>query len=210
MAKSKAGRTGSPPIARALGEDFHRLHAAVMEHYGAPTVDITGSLDAVHLKGIIKPLARVSYMLLGFPVPHSGRDVEVRVRNRVDELGAMHWVRTFSENSSFPAGITFASHMVCSGDHKIIEYARYGVGVEATVNVDGDGSLVYDMRSYVVRIPFLGVIVRLPTWLSPFGRGRTREIGETPDSFTVEFEMIHPLFGRTLGYTGRCKIESTR
>ena len=106
MAESEAGRSGGPPFARALGEDFHSLHPAVRKHYGAPAVDVTGVMDAVHLKGIIRPLARVSYMLLGFPVPHSGRDVEFGVRNRVDELGAMHWVRTFSENSSFPTDAT--------------------------------------------------------------------------------------------------------
>jgi hypothetical protein len=209
VAEPEAGPEDSLPIARALGQDFNGLHAAVKVHYGAPTVDFTGAMDAIHLKGIIAPLARVSYMLLGFPVPHSGRAVEFKVSNRVDDLGAMRWVRNFIENSSFPAGITFASRMVWSGDHRIIEYARYGVGAEAVVSVDGEGSLVYDMRSYVVRIPVLGAIVRFPTWLSPFGRGSTKEIGETPESFRVEFEMTHPLFGRTLAYAGRCKIEST-
>ena len=76
------------------------------------------------------------------------------------------------------------------------------------MGVDGEGRLVYDMRKYVVRMPFLGLIVRFPTWLSPFGGGRTKEIGETEDSFRVEFEMRHPIFGRTVAYTGRCRFES--
>ena len=178
------------------------------EHYGATTVDVTGTMDAVHLKSIIKPLALLSYRLVGFPVPHAGKGVDVRVHNRIDESGEMHWGRMFSQNSSFPANVTFASHMVYLGDHKVIEYVRFGLGAEAVLSVERDGSLVYEMCSYVVRMPFFGFIVRLPTWLSVFGRGRTVEIGETSDSFRVEFEMTHPLFGRTLGYAGTCRIQS--
>ena len=46
--------------------------------------------------------------------------------------------------------------------------------------------------------------------LSPFGGGRTKEIGVTEDSFRVEFEMTHPVFGRTLAYTGNLRIEASR
>ena len=76
------------------------------------------------------------------------------------------------------------------------------------MSVDGEGNLVYDMRRYVVKLPFFGLVLRFPTWLSPLGGGRTKEIGETEDSFRVEFEMAHPIFGRTLAYTGRCQFES--
>ena len=207
MAEPKAGWAGNSPIAQALGEDFHNLHAAVRKHYAEPTIDVSGTMDTVYVKNTIKPLALVSYRLFHAPVPHSGRDVEMSVHNRVDESGAMHWVRTFSNNDSFPETVTFRSHMVCSGDHRLIEITRYGLGVEADLSVDGEGSLVYDMRKYVVRMPLLGLIVRFPTWLSPFGGGRTKEIGETEDSFRVEFEMAHPIFGRTVAYTGRCRLE---
>ena len=205
----KAGRAGNSPIAQALGEDVHDLHAAVRKHYAEPTIDVSGNaMDVVHVKNSIKPLVLVSYRLFHAPVPHSGRDVGFSLRNRTDDSGAMHWIRTFFKNASFPETVTFTSHTVCSGDHRIIEFTRYGMGVEADLSVDGEGSLVYDMRNYVVRMPFLRVTVRFPTWLSPFGGGRTKEIGETEDSFRVEFEMTHPIFGRTLAYTGRCRFES--
>ena len=100
--------------------------------------------------------------------------------------------------------------MVCSGDHRIIEFTRFGMGGESDVSVDGEGSLVYDIRRFVARIPFLGLMVRFPNWLSPFGGGQAKEIGETQDTFRVEFEMAHPLLGRTIGYTGRCRFESPR
>ena len=68
------------------------------------------------------------------------------------------------------------------------------------------GGLVYEARNYVIGVPFLGLLVRVPTWLSPFGGGRTTETGEDNDNFRVEFEMTHPIFGRTVGYSGRCRI----
>lgn len=208
MAELEAGWAGNSPIAQALGEDFHKLHAAVRKHYTEPTIGVSGIMDFVHVKTTIKPLAVVSYRLFHAPVPRSGRDVELNVHNYVDDSGAMYWVRTFFKNVSFPEDVTFTSHMVCSGERRIIEFTRYGVGVESDLNVDGEGSLVYDMRKYVVRMPFLGLIVRFPTWLSPFGGGRTKEIGETEDSFRVEFEMTHPIFGRTVAYNGGCRLET--
>ena len=209
MADAKADWTGSSPIAKALGEDFHNLHTAVRKHYAEPSIEVSGTMDFVHVKKAIRPLAVVSYRFFHAPVPHSGVDVEVSVHNWVDDSGAMHWARTFFANAGFPEDITFTSYMVFSGDHKVIEFTRYGVGVEADLSVDGEGSLVFDMRKYVVRIPLLGLIVRFPTWLSPFGGGRTKEIGETEDSFRVEFEMTHPVFGRTVAYAGRCRLESS-
>ncbi|MCH7653270.1 MAG: DUF4166 domain-containing protein [Chloroflexi bacterium] len=208
MADAKAGWACNSPIAQALGEDFHNLHTAVRKHYAEPTIEFSGTMDFVHVKNTIKPLAVVSYRLFHAPVPHSGRDVEVNVHNYVDNSGAMHWFRTFYKNASFLEDATFVSHMVCSGDHRIIEFTKYGVGVESDLSVDDEGSLVYDMRKYVVRTPPFGLIVKFPTWLSPFGGGRTKEIGETEDSFRIEFEMNHPIFGRTVAYTGRCRFES--
>ena len=210
MSESTAGPAGTSPIAQALGQDFLSLHEAVRRHYGESMIDVSGTMDVVYVNKTIKPLALVSNWLFHAPVPRGGRAVEMSLHNRVDDLGAMHWVRTFFSNPSFPVDVTFASRMVCSGDHRIIEFTRYGLGIESDLSVDGEGSLVYDVRKYVVRMRFLGLVVRFPTWLSPFGGGRTKEIGETEDSFRVEFEMTHPIFGRTVAYTGRCQFESPR
>ena len=73
VAEPKAGWAGNSPIAQALGEDFHNLHAAVRKHYTEPTIDISGTMDAVHVNSTIKPLALVSYRLFHAPVPHSGQ-----------------------------------------------------------------------------------------------------------------------------------------
>ena len=207
MAQLRAGPPGNPsPIARALGEDFRKLHVAVRKHYSESTVDVIGVMDRVHVKTPIKPLALLSYKLFRAPVPRGGENVEFTVHSRVDGSGAMHWRRSFFSNASFPRDVTFASHMVFLGDHRIVETTRFGLGVESSLIVDDSGSLVYDIRNYTISMPFLGLIVRFPAWLSPFGGGRTTESGENEDSFRVEFDMTHPIFGRTVGYTGSCRI----
>lgn len=192
------------PIARALGEDFRSLHGVVRRHYSEPRVVVRGVMERVYVKTAIRPLALLSYLLFGAPVPRGGKDVEFTVHSRVDGGGTMHWRRTFFGNASFPRDVTFVSHMACSGDNRIIETTRLGLGVESSLSIDGLGRLVYDIQEYTMRVPFLGLTVRFPTWLSPFGGGRTTENGEGEDSFTVDFQMTHPIFGRTLGYTGRC------
>ena len=121
----------------------------------------------------------------------------------------MHWLRTFFGNDGFHRDVTFSSHMVFSGDHRIIETTRWGLGVESDLRVDDVGSLVYDIRKYVLRVPFLGLIIGFPTWVSPFGGGCTTETGESEASFSVNFEMTHPVFGRTIGYSGRCRMSSS-
>ena len=194
------------PVARALGEEFQNLHTVVRQHYSEPTVSICGGMDRIHVKTAIRPLAMLSYMLFRAPVPRGGEDVQFTVHSYIDSSGTMHWLRTFFKNASFDGDATFPSQMTFSGDHRIIETTRYGLGVESALSVDDVGSLVYDIQNYAIRMPFLGIIVRLPIWLSPFGGGHATEIGEGEDSFRVEFEMTHPIFGRTVGYTGRCQI----
>ena len=189
-----------------MGEDFHNLHQVVRKHYSEPTLDVSGVMDRVHVNTAIRPLALLSYMLFRAPVPRGGEDVEFTVHSQIDCSGTMHWLRRFTSNSSFPRDVTFVSRMVCSGDHRIMEIAKFGMGVEASLKVGDEGSLVFDIETYLVRIPILGLIVRFPCWLSPFGGGRTTETGENQECFRVEFELVHPIFGRTIGYTGRCRI----
>ena len=194
------------PIARALGEDFDRLHPAVRRHYVESAVDASGVMDAVRVNPLVRPLAVLSYTLFRAPVPRGGRDVGFTLSNRTDTEGAMHWLRGFEGNPSFPRDVTFESQMSFLGDHRIVETTRHGLGIESSVSVGHGGSLVYDIERYVLSVPLLGLAVRFPTWLSPFGGGRITETGEGEDCFAVDFQMSHPILGPTVAYSGRCRM----
>ena len=194
------------PIARALGEDFRRLHPAVRRHYLEPEVDASGVMDTVRVNPLIRPLAVLSYAVFRAPVPRGGRNVGFTLRNRTDDAGTMHWLRRFASNASFPKDVTFESQMVYLGDHSIRETTRHGLGVDSSVSVGESGSLVYEIVRYVVKVPALGLAVGFPTWLSPFGGGRITETGEDEDCFAVDFQMAHPVLGPTVGYSGRCRM----
>lgn len=194
------------PIARALGEDFDRLHPAVRRHYLEPSVDASGVMDTVRVDPLVRPPAMLSYALFRAPVPRGGRDVGFTLRNRTDTEGAMHWLRVFEGSPGLPWDMTFESHMSFLGDHRIVETTRHGLGIESSVSVGHDGSLIYDIDRYVLSVPLLGLAVRFPTWLSPFGGGRITETGEDEDCFTVDFQMSHPILGRTIAYSGRCRM----
>ncbi len=194
------------PIARALGEDFNRLHPAVRRHYVESVVDASGVMDAIRVNPLVRPLAVLSYALFRAPVPRGGSDVRFTLSNRTDTEGTMHWLRIFEGNPSFPSDVTFESQMTFLADHRIVETARHGLGIESGVSVGDGGSLIYDIERYVLSVPLLGLAVRFPTWLSPFGSGRITETGEDEDCFTVDFQMSHPILGRTIAYSGRCRM----
>ena len=194
------------PIARALGEDFSRLHPAVRRHYTQPVVDASGVMDTVRVDPLVRPLAMLSYVLFSAPVPRGGRDVGFTLHNRTDTEGAMHWLRVFEGSPGFPSDVTFESQMSFLGAHRIVETTRHGLGIESSVSVGHGGSLVYEIDGYVLTAPLLGLAVRFPTWLSPFGGGRITETGEDDDCFAVDFQMSHPILGPTVSYSGRCRM----
>ena len=169
-------------------------------------MDASGVMDTVRVNPLVRPLAILSYALFGAPVPRGGGDVGFALRNRTDDAGTMHWLRSFASNASFPRDVTFESQMVLLGDHRVIETTRHGLGIESRVRVGDGGSLVYEIVRYVVRVPLVGLAVGFPTWLSPFGGGRITETGEGEDCFAVDFQMAHSILGPTVGYSGRCRI----
>ena len=163
-------------------------------------------MDAIRVNPLVRPVAMLSYALFRAPVPRGGSDVGFTLSNRTDTEGAMHWLRVFEGNASFPRDVTFESQMSFLGDHRIMETTRHGLGIECSVSVGDDGSLVYDIDKYVVSVPALGLTARFPTWLSPFGGGRITETGEGEDRFAVDFQMSHPILGDTVSYSGRCRM----
>jgi hypothetical protein len=188
------------PIRQALGSRWPELNAALRRHYDLPPhtdtrLEVEGTMDID-----VSPVAKIFLLagrLFGALVPHEGRNVPVTVRNWSQaESSAMFWHRTFRYPGKEP--VIFRSRMEYVGDNEIVEYVKYGLGIRMGMSVEGD-ALRFDSRGYRWNLGPLKLPI--PDWLM-LGRAVIREVPVSEQTFKVEFEINHPLWGRTFGYSG--------
>jgi hypothetical protein len=201
--------TASLPLLRlALGDDaWRRLAPVIRRHYDIPPTDGTpcvlhGVMEEIFHAPAIKPWLALARRFEAL-VPHQGRDVPTEVRNWTDpaQPGALFWHRTFH----FPAGRTvFSSRMEAGADGELIELLRFGVGIRMRVS-ERDGALVYTGRDHCWR--FGTALASIPNW-ALLGDATIVESAVSEDELRVDFEIVHPLLGRTFGYRGKFRLDS--
>ncbi|MGZ8219669.1 DUF4166 domain-containing protein [Methylomagnum sp.] len=197
-----------PLLRLALGDDaWHRLAPVIRRHYDISPLDGTpkvlrGVMEEIFHAPIIKPwlaLAR-SFEAL---VPYQGRDVPTEARNWTDpaQPDALFWHRTFH----FPDGrqTVFSSRMEAGGNGELVEYLRFGVGIRMAVS-ERDGALVFTGRDHCWRVG--SVVAGIPNW-ALLGDASIVESAVSEDELRVDFEIVHPVFGRTFGYRGKFGLE---
>ena len=198
--------TPQPVIKKALGEDCQCLAEIVKQHYDiTPGVEsnmtITGTMDEVYHSAIAK-LFLLPGRVFGALVPYKGRNIPTEVRNwtTTDNGNAMFWHRTLR----FPHKPTaiFTSRMEHVIGNEIIEFVRFGMGIKMQMSVE-NGALCYTSRGYVWKIA--GIKIPIPTWLI-LGNATIIERATSDDTFYIDFNMVHPLFGRTFAYSGTFQI----
>ncbi|MET0001350.1 MAG: DUF4166 domain-containing protein [Candidatus Thiodiazotropha lotti] len=192
----------------ALGEQWDLLDDIVKSHYEmAPgttaNVTIHGRMDQVFHSNIAK-LFLLPGRAFGALVPYRGRNIPTEVRNwtRGDNQRSMFWHRVLQ----FPGKpkTEFKSRMEYAGGSEIIEFVKYGLGIRMRMSVK-DGALVFISAGYVWDMG--GARVPIPTW-AILGDAEIIEKGISDDEFYIDFNMVHPLFGRTFGYSGVFSIKS--
>lgn len=189
------------PIRQALGSRWAHLGAAIRRHYDLPP----GTDTRLEMEGImdidLSPVGRVFMLagrLFGALVPRNGRDVPVTVCNwSQPDSAAMFWHRTFRYPGK--AAVIFRSRMEYAVDSEILEYVKHGLGIRMRLSVEGE-TLRFDSRGYQWDLGLL--TLRIPDWLL-MGQAVIREIPVSEQAFDVVFEINHPLWGRTFGYSGR-------
>ena len=97
----------------------------------------------------------------------------------------------------------FRSRMEYLNGDEIIEYVKYGLGIRMRMSVD-DGALVFTSAGYVWDIGLARLPI--PTWLI-LGDSKITERAVSENEFYIDFNMVHPLFGRTFGYSGKFYIQ---
>ncbi len=191
-----------PVIKQALGKKWNELDDIVKQHYEispgtSSEMTIKGVMDEVYHSNIAK-LFLLPGKIFGALVPYKGRNISTKVRNWTteDNNKAMFWHRTLDFPKKPP--LIFASRMEHIKDDEIIEYVRYGMGIRMAMSVD-DGALVFNSKGYVWEIA--GVRIPIPTWLI-LGNAKIIEKATAADKFYINFEMVHPFFGKTFSYSG--------
>ena len=198
--------TGIPVIAQALGSAWDELDPVIRRHYDITPgreqqVVMTGTMTRIDHSWIAK-LFLLPGRVFGALIPYRGTDIPATVENRTreDDTRGMSWYRRFQ----FPRHpeTVFQSYMVYAEADEIIEYVRFGLGIRMKLSVE-QGSLIYSSTGYQWDIGRWSL--RFPTWLI-LGAGRIRETGLSDTGFEMDFEMRHPLFGRTFSYAGRFEL----
>jgi hypothetical protein len=189
------------PIRQALGSRWPELGAVIRRHYDLPPrtdtrLEVEGTMDVT-----LSPIGKL-FMLAGrlfdALVPHKGNDVPVTVRNwSQSDSNAMFWHRTFRYPGKEP--VVFRSRMEYAGDDDIVEYVKYGLGIRMRLSTEGE-ALRFDSRGYQWDLGPL--TLRIPDWLL-LGKAVIREIPVSEQALKVVFEINHPLWGHTFGYSGR-------
>ncbi len=195
-----------PVIKKALGAHWNKLAPIVQSHYditpGRPSkMVIKGVMDEVYHSPSAK-LFLLPGRIFGALVPHKGKSIPTEVRNWTTEENhkAMFWHRTLA----FPnkPTVIFRSRMEHIKDDEIIEYVRFGMGIRMRIS-ERDGALIFTSRGYVWKIA--GIRVPIPTW-AILGDAEIIEKAISDDEFHIDFNMVHPLLGKTFSYSGRFSI----
>lgn len=190
-----------PVIARALGTDWDRLAPVVRRHYDLmPGQDTRctceGVMLEVHHATILKPFLWIG-RLIGALIPYRGTNVPTTVRNWTTQTrDAMFWYRTFRFPEKPP--IVFRSRMEHVGHDEIVEFVRFGIGIRMRLSVV-NGELRFDDRGYVLKLGSL--LLPLPLrWLLGTAVITERAVNDT--TLSLDFDIHHPLVGRTFAYRG--------
>lgn len=196
-----------PVIQKALGNNWDDLAETVKQHYDitpgeASNMTIKGVMDEVYHSPIAK-LFLLPGRIFGALVPYKGKNIPTEVKNWTtsDNNAAMFWHRTLEFPNKAP--VIFKSRMEYVKDDEIIEYVRYGMGIRMRMSVKNN-ALIFKSIGYVWKLA--GIKIPIPTW-AILGDAEIIERAISDDEFFIDFNMTHPLFGRTFSYSGLYSIE---
>ena len=198
-----------PVIRKALGEAWESLGEVVRRHYdlspgSASNMLIEGEMREVYHSNIAK-LFLLPGRLFGALVPYRGRHIPTQVRNWTasDNHKAMFWHRTLYFPNHAP--VIFRSRMEHIKDDEIIEFVRFGMGIRMRLSVKHE-ALVYESLGYVWQLGAFSLPI--PGWAN-LGDAVIVERPLSDKTFDIDFNIHHPLFGRTFSYAGSFSIKAT-
>lgn len=195
-----------PVVKHALSSSWESLDRVVREHYdmtpGTPSsIIIQGTMSEVYHSNIAK-LFLLPGRIFGALVPYKGKQISTEVKNWTtqDNHQAMFWYRTMHFPGKAP--VTFKSRMEHTTSNEIIEFVKYGLGLRLLITVE-NGALIFKSKGYIWNIGNLSL--HIPNWMI-LGDAQITEKAISDTEFFIDFDIQHPLFGKTFSYSGIFKI----
>lgn len=200
-----AKETPAPIFQQVLGADWDKLGTIIKQHYflrpfSGDYICVKGVMQDVHHSAFAKlliPFARI----FGALVPYRGKDVPIEVHYTAPaDKASLHWDRVFHFAGRNP--FHFRSYMEQTGPNQVIEFVRFGVGMQLRVTAE-DGALVFRDEGYIWRIA--GLDVPLPMGLL-MGKAYVEERPVDENNFSMYMSLTHPLFGQIFRYNGTFQL----
>lgn len=195
----------SAPIFQSIfGGAWDSLPPVMKKHYAnRPYCN-----DRVTVEGIMKvessPLGKAMtpfFRLAGTLVPYEGDNIPATVIfTSAPDSGIFQFDRTFR----FPGrpAYRFYSRMKPVGGNELVELMRFGLGWHMAYTWTGE-KVVLTHKGYVLNL--FGFLLPLPLALL-MGRGYAEETSISDNEFSMMMEIVHPLWGKVYGYSGRFRI----
>ncbi|MGZ4970656.1 MAG: DUF4166 domain-containing protein [Methylobacter sp.] len=191
--------TNTSLIQRLLGEDWAALPAVIQRHYQinepGQAIVVTGkmTIDYPHRLMPVLKLLR----LLGALVDLKGEHMTVQVKKwRHTDPSILYWQRHIQAATG--KRCLFASRMVWQQDHELIELVGMGFGIRLKLSVE-QGKLIYRSHGHLLKIGPL--TISIPDTLL-LGHAVITEQALSEDSFLLDFQIVHPIWGKTYYYGG--------
>jgi len=193
-----------PVFKSVLGRSWEDLGDVIKRHYFLkPESDdyicVTGEMSEIYHSNIAKLIIPFG-LVFGAVVPYKGKNVPIDVHYRSSISNSnIYWDRVFK----FKRGdFHFKSHMESVAENEVIEFVRFGIGIRLKVTAE-EGAIVFRDIGYIWRlagfnIPFPG------KWLMGSAYIEERPIDE--NYFSMEMELVHPVFGTLFKYIGRFEL----
>lgn len=188
---------------RVLNKDWFALPAVLQSHYRITepqqAIVVTGHMAVDYPRRLTLVLKLLR--LLGALVDIKGERMAVQVKKwQQNNSAVLHWHRHIQTADGRQC--QFASRMVWHKDHELIEFVGLGFGIRLKLSVEQD-KLIYRSNGHVLK---LGPnMLPIPDNLV-LGRAQISEQALSEDSFLLDFQIVHPLWGRTYYYGGIFKI----
>lgn len=184
----------------ALGNDWHKLPAALQAHYRFGTTTDTGWLDIEYprfMHPYISLLRR-----FGALINRPGKEVSTVVeKSVVNDRQVWRRTITYADNETIP----FNSFWVHAGGNQLIEFVNPVLGLQMAVWIEGK-RLHYQGVRFVAKLGRW--LLPIPEWLA-LGHTSIVEEALSESRFAMDFRVTHPVLGQVFRYSGEFDTRPT-